>query len=111
VVVDEHEIHEYRWQRPAAAMAARQAGEITLAPPTFTTLWWLSQYPRVAAALAAAAAREPERFETHMAVRSDGQLRAAMWDGDAGYADGDLERPGGRRRLWMDPTGWRVEIS
>ncbi len=111
VVVDDDEIHEYRWLRPAAAMAARQTGDIALAPPTFTTLWWLAQHDRAEAALAAAAGRPPERFRTHMALGPDGQLLATVWDGDAGYADGDLERPGPRRRLWLDSTSWRVEIS
>ena len=25
--------------------------------------------------------------------------------------DGDIDRPGPRRRLWLDPDGWRVEIT
>ena len=49
----------------------------------------------VAAALAAAASRPPERFMTRMApVRRP--ARATLWDGDAGYRDGDLDRPGPR---------------
>jgi hypothetical protein len=34
-----------------------------------------------------------------------------MWDGDAGYEDGDPERPGPRHRLWLDAAGWRFERS
>jgi 8-oxo-dGTP pyrophosphatase MutT (NUDIX family) len=111
VVVDDDEIHEHRWQTPAAAMAARNAGDIDLVPPTFTTLWWLSGHADVAAALAAAAARPPERFMTRLAFGPDERLRATLWDGDAGYLDGDLDHPGPRRRLWIDATGWRVDIS
>jgi 8-oxo-dGTP pyrophosphatase MutT (NUDIX family) len=111
VVVDDGEIHEHRWLRPAAAMAAHQGGEINLAPPTFTTLWWLSHHPDVASAVAAAAARPPERFMTRLAFGPDGRLLATLWDGDAGYADGDPDRPGPRRRLWLDPAGWRIEIT
>ena len=73
VVVDDDEIHEHRWQTPAAAMAARNRGEIELVPPTFTTLWWLAQHPNVAAALAAGGARPPERFMTRMAAGADGR--------------------------------------
>jgi len=109
VVVDEGEIHEHRWQRPSAAMQARNTREIDLAPPTFTTLWWLSQHGGVGEALVAAAARPPERYTTRVALGPDGRLKATLWDGDAGYLDGDLDRPGPRRRLWVEDTGWRIE--
>jgi 8-oxo-dGTP pyrophosphatase MutT (NUDIX family) len=112
VVVDNDEIHEHRWISPLEAMRLRDAGQIGLVPPTFFTLWWLSQQPDTASALAAAAARPPEKFETHMAAGSAGTPRAALWAGDVGYEDGDTERPGPRRRLVMDdPAGWRVEIQ
>ena len=111
VVVDRVEIHEYRWQAPAAGMAAHNAGEIELAPPTFATLWWLSHHGDVAAALAAGAARVPERFMTRIVRDAAGLPRATVWDGDAGYLDGDLDRPGPRRRMWVDSTGWRMESS
>lgn len=111
VVVDQGEIREHRWFTPDGAMAARQAGEIELAPPTFTTLWWLNAHPDTAAVLEAARSQAPGRFETHVAMAADGSLGATLWAGDAGYEDGNLERPGPRRRLVMDPAGWRVEIS
>lgn len=111
VVVDDDEIHEHQWQTPAAGMAARNRGEIELVPPTFTTLWWLAHHHDVAAALAAGRGRPPERFMTRMAAGADGRPRAALWDGDSGYPDGDADRPGGRRRLWLDPAEWRVEIT
>jgi 8-oxo-dGTP pyrophosphatase MutT (NUDIX family) len=111
IVVDRVEIHEHRWLAPAAAMVARNAGEIELAPPTYTTLWWLSRQPDSRSALLAAAAREPEMFETHVAPGLGGQPMATLWAGDAGYEDGDATKPGPRRRLVMDPAGWRVEID
>lgn len=110
IVIDRGEIHDHRWMAPAEAMAARDRGEIELAPPTFTTLWWLSHRDDVKAALSDAGEREPERFETKVALNASGQLAATLWSGDAGYADGDLHRPGPRRRLWMLPDGWRVEV-
>ncbi len=111
VVVDAREIHEHRWYAPAAAMAERDRGAIDLAPPTFTTLWWLSQRSDVAAALAAAGARPPERFVSRLAFDDEGRMRATLWEGDVGYPDADLYRPGPRRRLWVDPDSWRVEIT
>ena len=111
VVVDADEIHEHRWQTPAAAIQARNAGQIELVPPTFATLWWLLQFDRVVAALAAAQTRSPERFMTRMALGAEGRPRAALWEGDAGYRDGDADRPGPRRRLWMDDADWHIEFS
>jgi 8-oxo-dGTP pyrophosphatase MutT (NUDIX family) len=111
VVIDQMEIHDHRWMRPQAVIDARNEGEMELAPPTFTTLWWLSHYESAAAALAAASAQpEPPRFETHVALTADG-VGATLWAGDAGYDDGDMDRPGPRRRLVMGSGKWRVEIS
>ena len=85
-------------------------GEIELVPPTFTTLWWLAHRRDVARRSPTVGGRPPERFLTRMASGTDG-VRATLWDGDAGYGDGDLDRPGPRRRLWIDPGRWRVEIT
>jgi 8-oxo-dGTP pyrophosphatase MutT (NUDIX family) len=111
VVVDQGEIREHRWLTPQAAMEMRQQGTMELAPPTFITLWWLSRHSDTSSALRAAAASSRGRFETHVAVARDGRPGATLWSGDAGYDDGDLARPGPRRRLLMDPDGWRVEID
>jgi 8-oxo-dGTP pyrophosphatase MutT (NUDIX family) len=109
VVVDGTEIHEGAWLAPAEALRRRDSTEIELAPPTWVTLWQLSAVPDVAAAVAAAAARQPERFATRVA-QVDGAT-VALWRGDAGYTDGDGTRPGPRHRLWMVDGGWRYERS
>jgi 8-oxo-dGTP pyrophosphatase MutT (NUDIX family) len=111
VVVDYAEIHEHRWVSPAVAMAERDAKEIELAPPTYMTLWWLARRKSVDDALSEAAARSPERYETHIGAGPDGRLLATLWEGDAGYADSDVARAGRRRRMTLDPAGWRVEID
>jgi 8-oxo-dGTP pyrophosphatase MutT (NUDIX family) len=111
VVIDEGEIHDHQWLSPRAAMAARDAGEVEMAPPTFTTLWWIARHPHAESALDAARSRTPERFATHLGFSPDRKLAATLWEGDAGYDDGDVEKPGPRRRLWMDPGAWRVEIN
>ena len=33
----------------------------------------------------------------------------AIWESDAGYDDGDLERAGGRHRLYMRRGAWRYD--
>ena len=111
VEVDRVEIREHRWMAPQAAMLARNDGDIEMAPPTFTTLWWLSGHDDVASAMNAAASNPPERYHTHIAAGADRRILASLWAGDAGYEDLDIERPGPRRRLVMDPSGWRIEID
>jgi hypothetical protein len=73
------------------------------------TLEWLGAQPDVAAAMASASAREPERFETRIALVDDGPI--ALWFGDAGYEDASADAPGARHRLWMAKAGWRYERS
>ncbi len=94
------------------AMAARDAGEIELVPPTFTTLWWLAQQGDVDVRSGRGRGPAPGTVPDR-GLRSGltAALRATLWAGDAGYADGDLDRPGPRRRLWLDPGGWRIEMS
>jgi 8-oxo-dGTP pyrophosphatase MutT (NUDIX family) len=104
IVIDGGEIHEYAWMRPADALSRRDGGEIELAPPTWVTLHELSGRGSVAEALAKAEGEEPERFETHIAMESDGPT--AMWQGDAGWADGNADEPGPRHRLQMHGESW-----
>lgn len=108
IVVDRSEVHEHCWMTPAKAIAERDAGRLALAPPTWVTAWQLLDAGDVAAALAEAEGRPPLRFRSHLAT--DGERSAVLWEGDAGYEDGDLARPGPRRRLWVGETGaWRAE--
>lgn len=107
ITVDGGEILDHAWQRPGDALARRDAGEIELSPPTWVTLWQLRSHPSTRAALDALAARPPERFSTRIVAVDDHLV--ALWDGDAGYADGDPGRPGARHRLVMHPGGWRYQ--
>ncbi len=107
VAIDQGEIHEHAWMRPDEALRRRDAQEIELAPPTFVTLFELSRFGAVAAALAAARASTPERFTTRVAKAEGGMV--ALWHGDAGYEAADVARPGARHRLWMLDAGWRYE--
>ena len=109
VAIDGDEIQDHAWITPAAALTRADAQEIELAPPTWMTLHALTAHAVVAAALEAAAAAEPARFATRIGRSAGGPV--AMWDGDAGYLDGDTDRPGPRHRLYMTPGGWRYESS
>src|SRR5206468_6762221 len=109
VAVDNQEIHDHAWLRPADAIARRDAGEIELAPPTWVTLWRLSGVANVDAAMAEAGRAQPERFQTHIG-KQDG-VPTAIWHGDAAYETGDTDAPGPRHRLSMSRDGWRYERS
>ena len=108
IVLSEDEVSEHRWQRPVDALAAHAVGEVQMAPPTWMTLAWLAGQPSVEDALAAAAARPPERFVSR-AVVADRGLVSTLWEGDVAYDDLDLDpdRPGPRRRLLVTADGWR----
>ena len=92
---------------PGEALERRDAGEIELAPPTWITLNSLSGHANTRDALEATRAREPERFETRIAVESEGPI--AMWKGDAGWPEGDANQPGARHRLRMNAGQWVYE--
>ncbi len=107
VEVDGAEIHDHRWTAPGEALAAQRAGEIELPPPTFVTITRLAVYGRAADALAAFARGPVETFEPRLVPVEGGAV--TLYAGDAGYADGELERPGPRHRLWIREAGWRYE--
>jgi 8-oxo-dGTP pyrophosphatase MutT (NUDIX family) len=114
VTVDGSEITAHEWVHPTDAIAARDEGRITLLPPTWVTLWELSQHARVSDVLAAARAAEPTFFETHIAFQAranDPEKRdvVSMWEGDAGYGNRDPQTPGARHRLVMSDPPWRYE--
>jgi 8-oxo-dGTP pyrophosphatase MutT (NUDIX family) len=107
VTIDGGEIHDSAWMAPADAIARRDAAEVELAPPTWMTLRYLSQFATVADVMADAREREPEVYETRIA-RAEGGL-VAMWVGDAGYESGDADAVGPRHRLVMANPTWRLE--
>ena len=109
VVVDGGEILDHRWLAPSEVLAARDRGEVDLAPPTWMTLSELLPSTDVRTALTRAASRPLVHYETHWRGVDGGAV--AMWAGDAGYETSDPSVPGARHRLWMLEDGWRSEIS
>jgi 8-oxo-dGTP pyrophosphatase MutT (NUDIX family) len=107
VRVDGGEIHAHAWLSPAAALAARRAGEIELPPPTFVTLSTLLGRTSVADALAAARGSRPLAFLPRV-VRVEGGA-CSLYPADAGWEERDPSRAGPRNRLWMLESDWRYE--
>jgi hypothetical protein len=71
------------------------------------TLTALARFTALPDFLADARQTSPLRFATHLAHAETGPV--AMWEGDAGYDDTDLDRPGPRHRLYMGRGVWRYE--
>jgi 8-oxo-dGTP pyrophosphatase MutT (NUDIX family) len=107
VTIDGGEIHDSAWMAPADALARRDRGEVELAPPTWMSLRYLSQFGTVAELLADARDRDPDIYETRIG-RVEGGL-VAMWAGDAAYESGEIDTPGPRHRLVMTNPEWRLE--
>lgn len=107
VQVDGGEIHEHRWMRPEVALAAQRGGEIELPPPTFVTLTGIVGYGKVSDALDAIGQQPFETFEPRLHMLAGGAC--TLYAGDAGYEDGDVDRPGPRHRLSMIESGWHYE--
>ncbi|MEZ5261046.1 MAG: NUDIX domain-containing protein [Acidimicrobiales bacterium] len=108
VTIDNGEIHEHEWIRPAEAMRRRRAGEIEMIPPTWVTLLSLAGFTSTGDALERIRSRQPDVFVTRM-VRHDDGRQALLWAGDAGHLSGELDATGTRHRLWMDGDDWRYE--
>src|SRR5262245_26984066 len=108
VTIDGAEIQNHQWLEPAAALQRHVAGEIDLAPPTWVTLYQMSRFDNVDAALTRLRSIPPRYYATHVAKRADG-VRVAMWSGDAGYDDWNADTAGARHRLAMSQGGFVFE--
>ena len=108
VTIDGGEIQNHQWIAPQAALDRHTKGEIDLAPPTWVTLYQMSRFATVDAALARLRSIPPRYYETRVAKREDG-VRVAMWRGDAGYDTWRGDVPGARHRLAMSTGGFVFE--
>jgi 8-oxo-dGTP pyrophosphatase MutT (NUDIX family) len=116
VTIDGAEITDHVWVRPADGLAARDAGRVTLMPPTWMALHDLCDQPSIDAVLDLARSRTPAYWETHLAFlpREDDPDKVdvvALWEGDAGYDACDATAPGARRRLHMGEAAWFYDLS
>lgn len=103
LIPDGSEIVETQWVTPAYALAEREAGNLLLPPPTFVTLWRLHHEGE---ALFRAA---PFRILPKPQSVEGGYV--SLYDGDAGYASGELDVQGPRHRVALLKSGWRYQRS
>ena len=110
VTIDGGEIQNHQWLAPSVALERHAAGEIDLAPPTWVTLYQMSRFATVDAALQRLNAQPPRYYETRVAKRADG-VRVTMWKGDAGYDTWNADTDGPRHRLAMTAGGFVFEST
>ncbi len=67
----------------------------------------LAAFPSAGRALEVLASRPAPSFFPRFQRVPGGAC--SLYEGDAGYPDGDLSREGRRHRLWMLESGWRYE--
>jgi 8-oxo-dGTP pyrophosphatase MutT (NUDIX family) len=108
VTIDDGEIKDHAWLRPADALARHAAGELDLVPPTWITLHHIAQYSPSAAVIEHFKTRQPKVYATRV-VKSAAGDRVAMWLGDAGYDSWDDTVAGERHRLVMGKQGFVFE--
>jgi len=108
-VADGTETDRLHWFRPDDAFAARDAGEIELAPPQWVTLLWLREYTTVADALRGARDGEVVDYTPRFHfIEGDGAV--CVYREDVAYEDlGRIEAPGPRHRLYLREAGWTYE--
>ena len=100
-VADGIETDRLHWFRPSDAFAARDAGEIELAPPQFVTLLWLRDHGTVAAVMTAAAAGEAVDYTPRFHFIEGGGA-ICVYNEDVAYDDlGRIDDPGPRHRLYL----------
>jgi 8-oxo-dGTP pyrophosphatase MutT (NUDIX family) len=110
VAIDDGEITDSQWIRPADALAKQRAGEIELVPPTWVTLHYLARHATVEAALRGLVPSSgPRHYVTRIVKGDDGMV--VMWEGDAGYASRDASLPGARHRLVITRQGFAFDDS
>jgi len=97
VIVDDSEIMEHKWMSPKDAFKALQRKEIFLLPPTYITLQRIidcQNYYEVK--------EEWNRSEptfVNPIIGMDDYTVHCMYEGDAGYENGDFSSNGARHRL------------
>ncbi len=107
VQIDGSEIHDYQWISPAEALAANQAGELPMMPPTYFTLCALARYASAAEALAGE--REtpcPRVLPLLIPGKAKGDF-TTLYPGDVAYDSGEVGQPGPRHRAFLDRGGWQ----
>lgn len=106
VEIDGSEIHDYQWIAAKEALRQHEQGELPLMPPTYITLCAIARYADAASALEGERSTPCPRVLPKMVpIEGEGGY-ATLYLGDAGYEDGNIERPGPRHRAYLQGGCW-----
>lgn len=100
VQIDDGEIKEHMWVRPADAIEKLRAGELAMLPPTLMSLQLVSKCRTAAEAHAFLKNRTPIFILPVLEMK--GFKMTCLYEGDAGYETGDAKTEGARHRLSID---------
>ena len=103
--VDNSEIIDYGWVTPAEALRRCGSGEMDMMPPAFITLTELSHCESVNAVMAMYRERGVVTYNPRFVRVDDGACM--LYEGDAGYPDGNLAASGPQHRLWLLRESWK----
>ncbi len=97
VKVDGSELEEHLWINPQKAIDKAHTGEIILMPPTYMCLQRISQCKDIAAIRKELSLNEPAFILPNLIFKNNKIY--CLYEGDAGYKNGDIDTPGPRHRL------------
>lgn len=107
VVVDGHEMTDYRWINTQEAVTQQNVRELNMLPPTFNTLIDINCYPDVKTTLAALRKKPIQVYNPKLLPMEGGYV--SLYEGDAGFEVGDVHAEGPRHRMIVDVEGYRLE--
>jgi|TARA_B100001094_G_scaffold62210_1_gene57992 8-oxo-dGTP pyrophosphatase MutT (NUDIX family) len=108
VKIDDGEITDYAWCRADEALERSHSNLIEILPPTWITLFDLTQFSSVNEAIDSVSSRGPRAYATKMTKTSDGL--AAVWQGDCDY-DPDTIESSSYHRLVMTDSVWKFQLG
>jgi len=108
ITVDDGEITDYAWWTADEALEKAHSNLIEILPPTWMTLFDLSQFKSVAETIKSVSSRGPRAYATQMVRTSEGL--AAVWEGDSDYKSYSSESTG-LHRLIMTESVWKFQLS
>ncbi len=109
VTIDNGEITDHAWFTPNEALIAAHAKKIEILPPTWITLFDLSQFLEVNTAIESVRSRGPRAYATKIVPTTEGL--AAVWEGDSEYSgESELQNPH-HHRLVMTDNVWKFQLG
>ena len=109
VEIDDGEITDHAWRNPNEALQMAHEKSIEILPPTWITLFDLSQFTDTSTAVKSVQSRGPRAYATKIVPTDDGL--AAIWEGDNQYSDDPSIPETQKHRLVMADPVWKFQFG